>query len=87
MPQSHQMIATKTKEGEVHIFDYFKHPSRPVTDEVKPNLKLLGHNKEGYGLSWNPNRKGYLISGSDDGIICLWDINEPNELVNTMKPT
>ena len=40
--------------GEVHIFDYFKHPTKPQTDEVKPDLKLLGHKKEGYGLSWSP---------------------------------
>lgn len=54
MPQSHNIIATKTTSGEVHIFDYFKHPTKPATDEVKADLKLLGHKKEGYGLCWSP---------------------------------
>ena len=66
MPQSHNIIASKTISGEVHIFDYFKHPTKPSTDEVKPDLKLLGHKKEGYGLSWNNVRQGLLLSGSDD---------------------
>lgn len=36
---------------------------------------MRGHQKEGYGLSWNPNLNGYLLSASDDHTICLWDIN------------
>jgi len=28
-----------------------------------------------YGLSWNPNLNGNLLSASDDHTICLWDIN------------
>jgi histone-binding protein RBBP4 len=48
-----KMIATKTT-SEVHLFDYFKHGGQPTTDEVKPDLRLLGHTKEGYGLDWNP---------------------------------
>lgn len=28
-----------------------------------------------YGLSWNPNLNGHLLSASDDHTICLWDIN------------
>ncbi|KAL4187289.1 hypothetical protein AMTRI_Chr09g38280 [Amborella trichopoda] len=28
-----------------------------------------------YGLSWNPPKEGYLLSGSDDSLICLWDIS------------
>jgi hypothetical protein len=31
--------------------------------------------QEGYGLSWNPNLNGHLLSASDDHTICLWDIN------------
>lgn len=76
MPQSHNIIATKTASGEVHVFDYFKHPSKPTDWGIRPNLRLVGHNSEGYGLSWNPLQDGILLSGSDDGIICIWDINQ-----------
>ncbi|CDQ96251.1 unnamed protein product [Oncorhynchus mykiss] len=42
--------------------------------ECSPDLRLRGHQKEGYGLSWNPNLSGNLLSASDDHTICLWDI-------------
>lgn len=58
------------------VFDYTKHPSKPdPSGECHPDLRLRGHQKEGYGLSWNPNLNGYLLSASDDHTICLWDIN------------
>ena len=33
------------------------------------------HHPDSYGLSWNPNANGHLLSASDDHTICLWDIN------------
>jgi hypothetical protein len=33
---------------------------------------------QGYGLAWSGFREGYLLSGSDDAQICLWDINAAN---------
>lgn len=74
-PNKYNIIATKTPSGEVHIFDYFKHPPRPATNEVKTELKLYGHTKEGFGLNWSTLKEGYLLSGSNDGIVCMWDIN------------
>ena len=38
------------------------------------NLRLRGHDKEGYGLSWSPFKNGYLLSGSHDHKVCLWDV-------------
>ncbi|KAH3763471.1 retinoblastoma-associated proteins 46/48 [Pelomyxa schiedti] len=76
MPQNHHLIATKSSLSEVTIFDTSKHT---VTTEppgkVKPQIRLGGHTKEGYGLAWNPIRSGMLISGSEDCLICMWDIN------------
>jgi len=66
MPQKYNIIASKTVSGEIHIFDFYKHPSRPNDNIVKPDIRLQGHNKEGFGLSWNVNKEGYLLSGSDD---------------------
>lgn len=75
MPQKKSIIATKTVNAEVYIFDYSKHPSKPPLDgECNPELRLRGHNTEGYGLSWNKLKAGHLLSGSDDAQICLWDI-------------
>jgi histone-binding protein RBBP4 len=75
MPQSPYIIATKTPAADVLLFDYSKHPSRPDSTECKPQLRLRGHTKEGYGLSWNNSQKGYLLSASDDQTVCLWDVN------------
>lgn len=76
MPQNQCIIATKTPSSDVLIFDYTKHPSKPdPSGECNPELRLKGHSKEGYGLSWNPNVNGHLLSASDDHTICLWNIN------------
>jgi len=76
MPQNPCVIATKTPSSDVLVFDYTKHPSKPdPSGECVPELRLKGHQKEGYGLSWNPNLNGNLLSASDDHTICLWDIN------------
>jgi histone-binding protein RBBP4 len=76
MPQNPCVIATKTPSSDVLVFDYTKHPSKPdPSGQCHPDLRLRGHQKEGYGLSWNPNLNGHLLSASDDHTICLWDIN------------
>ena len=41
--------------------------SLPIHQKIKNNT--------GYGLSWNPNLNGNLLSASDDHTICLWNIN------------
>uniref|UniRef100_A0A2K6M7F6 Histone-binding protein RBBP4-like N-terminal domain-containing protein n=1 Tax=Rhinopithecus bieti TaxID=61621 RepID=A0A2K6M7F6_RHIBE len=75
MPQNPCIIATKTPSSDVLVFNYTKHPSKPdPSGECNPDLRLRGHQKEGYGLSWNPNLSGHLLSASDDHTICLWDI-------------
>lgn len=74
-PQNHFLIATKTISADVYVFDYSKHPSKPAADGLcKPNIRLTGHKNEGYGLSWSAQREGYLLSGSDDAQICVWDV-------------
>ncbi|KCV70028.1 histone-binding protein RBBP4 [Fonticula alba] len=72
MPQNPNMIATKTISGQVHLFDTTKFAAR---DDTKgPTMRLTGHSKEGYGLSWNRNQSGLLLSSADDKLICLWDV-------------
>lgn len=76
MPQNSFLIATKTINAEVYIFNYSTHASRPdPLAPCRPDLRLLGHETEGYGLAWSPFKEGQLLSGSDDKKICLWDIS------------
>eukprot|EP00118_Oscarella_pearsei_P025908 m.309017 g.309017 ORF g.309017 m.309017 type:complete len:425 (+) comp45284_c0_seq1:71-1345(+) len=75
MPQNPYIIGTKTPGSDVLIFDISKHPSKPDPSGISnPQLRLKGHTKEGYGLSWNFEEQGLLLSSSDDNTICLWDI-------------
>ena len=46
----------------------------PADGLCKPDIRLTGHKNEGYGLSWSAQREGYLLSGSDDAQICVWDV-------------
>ncbi|KAF8986238.1 CCR4-Not complex caf1 ribonuclease subunit Caf1 [Entomortierella lignicola] len=76
MPQNPDIIATKTVSGDLFIFDRTRHPSQPAPGGIcSPEIRLQGHTKEGYGLSWNPTLQGHLISASEDTTVCHWDIN------------
>jgi len=86
MPQNHTIIATKTPSSDVFVFDYTKHPSKPLPDgKCQPDIRLTGHTKEGYGLSWNTLKQGYLLSGSDDSVVCLWDIAAMTRTLDAMQ--
>lgn len=50
--------------------------------ECSPDLRLKGHQKEGYGLSWNPNLSGNLLSASDDHV-CNWKLANADEDMNS----
>ena len=58
-------------DGRVLIFDRTKHSSFPK-GIVSPQAELLGHKKEGFGLSWNPHEAGHLATGSEDKTVRLW---------------
>ena len=67
-------IATKTVSGEVLVFDYSQHPSKPKEENTPlPLLTLLGHSAEGFALSWSQFQAGLLASGAEDAMILLWD--------------
>lgn len=77
MPQNPYLIATKSPAAEIYVFDWSRHPSKPAADGTfAPDIILKGHTKEGYGLAWDPHTEGHLISGSDDTLICSWDITQ-----------
>ncbi|KAJ4455188.1 putative Histone-binding protein RBBP7 [Paratrimastix pyriformis] len=75
MPQNTSMIATKTVNADVNVFNYQNHPTRSTSRGCKPDVVLKGHSKEGWGLSWNPITAGRLLSSADDGMVCLWDVD------------
>ncbi|KAJ3356163.1 Histone-binding protein rbbp4 [Entophlyctis luteolus] len=74
MPSNPNIIATRTIFGPVYIFDRARHPNNPKDSVCNPEIKLTGHTKEGYGVSWHPKTEGLILSASEDTTICLWDI-------------
>ncbi|XP_058782473.1 WD-40 repeat-containing protein MSI1-like [Vicia villosa] len=75
MPNKDSIIASKTNGPEVYIFDTDKQTSKASDDRARPELRLLSHKTNGYGLSWSKFNSGHLLSGDYDGNICIWDVN------------
>ncbi|KAK3171456.1 Histone acetyltransferase type B subunit 2 [Lepraria neglecta] len=80
-PQNPNIIATMCTDGRVMIWDRTKHQLMP-TGQVNPQMELLGHEVEGFGLSWSPHIAGHLATGSEDQTVRLWDITK---FINTNK--
>jgi WD40 repeat protein len=83
MPQHSHYIATKSPSPDVFVYDRSLHPAKPVAPAgaavgaalvPTPDIRLVGHDKEGYGLSWSPREAGHLLSGAEDHLICFWDL-------------
>ncbi|KAF9225324.1 WD40 repeat-like protein [Gyrodon lividus] len=87
MPQNSDLIATKAISGEVYIFDRTKHSSEPERGGVcKPDIKLVGQTREGFGLAWNPTKAGHILGASEDMTVCHWDVNSYTKAKNTIEP-
>lgn len=87
MPQKVDLIATKTVSGNVYIFDRTRHPSQPTVDAVcKPDIVLTGNSAEGYGLAWNTNLEGHILSCGEDARICYWDVTGVQQDKHTLDP-
>ena len=70
-PQNPNVIGTMCTDGRIMVWDRTKHPSAP-TGHVNPEMELIGHEAEGFGLSWSPHEAGHLASGSEDQTARLW---------------
>ncbi|MCJ1417707.1 Histone acetyltransferase type B subunit 2 [Xylographa parallela] len=85
-PQNPNIIATMCTDGRVMIFDRSKHSSVP-SGTVNPQIELLGHTKEGFGISWSPHEAGHLATGSEDTTVRLWDITKYTSTNKALHPT
>jgi histone-binding protein RBBP4 len=86
MPQEDLVVATKPASPDVLVFDVTKHPSNPEPgSKCNPQHRCKGHTSEGFGLSWSSLNKGHLISGSNDGLICHWDITGGETTVEALN--
>ncbi|KAI1841515.1 hypothetical protein JX265_013480 [Neoarthrinium moseri] len=84
-PQNPDLIATLATNGNILIFDRTKHSNTP-NGKVNPQIELRGHEKEGFGLSWNPHVEGSLATGSEDMTVRLWDLKSLETGKNILNP-
>ncbi|ORZ11965.1 WD40-repeat-containing domain protein, partial [Absidia repens] len=83
------IIATKSRTGDVYVFDRTSHESFPRENEpFRPELVLKGHSKEGYGLAWNPHKtsSNHILSAGFDTYICQWDIAGASKQCRELLP-
>ncbi|PNY27361.1 Histone acetyltransferase type B subunit 2 [Tolypocladium capitatum] len=86
-PQNPDIIATLCVDGKILVFDRTKHPLQPTTPgKINPQIELVGHKAEGFGLGWNPHEEGCLASGSEDKTMCLWDLKTLEADSKTLRP-
>ena len=88
MPQNTFKIASFSSINDVFLFDYSKHPSKLNPDGIcRPQAILRGHSDEGFALSWHPMQHGLLLSGAQDGKMCLWDLEKTSTNSTTRTAT
>ncbi|GAX22829.1 histone-binding protein RBBP4 [Fistulifera solaris] len=75
MPGNPFMVASRGPSPEIYFWDLSKHPSFPVEGKgFCPEGIGIGHSQEGYPLEWSKLKEGFLLSGSSDTTVQLWDI-------------
>lgn len=87
-PQNPNIIATMCTDGRTLIWDKSKHSLLGGRDsKPNPDIELVGHEKEGYGLSWSPHVAGHLATASEDCTVRFWDITQASKTVKTLHAT
>lgn len=69
---SPNLIAVRTDDKEVLVFDSTKHLSNEKNS--KPDFVLKGHESGGYALDWSFFESNTLVTCGEDKKVILWDI-------------
>lgn len=73
-PLATNIIACRSEDDDVLIYDFTKHSSAGSTNG--PDMVLKGHTAGGFALDWNYFKWGQLATGGRDNLINLFDIND-----------
>ncbi|KAJ5492740.1 hypothetical protein N7539_001486 [Penicillium diatomitis] len=65
-----RMIATAVANGRIILYDLHR-PGLQV-------CRFQGHNRQVHRLAFNPHLASWLLSGSQDGTIRMWDLRSPS---------
>ncbi|KAF2421054.1 WD40 repeat-like protein [Tothia fuscella] len=86
MPQNPDIIATWAVDNRVLVWDRTKHPLKPKDDVLRPDAQFIGHEAEGFGMSWSPHKEGELATASEDRTVRLWDLTQCDKENGTARP-
>lgn len=79
MPQACHIVATWSDTGKVHMWNLeaqrksLDKPGEKAPTNAKPIFTSEAHKEEGFALDWSPHATGKFLSGSNDGLIFLWE--------------
>lgn len=77
MPGNHFMVASRGPSPEIYFWDLSKHSSFPLEGKAFcPDGVGIGHSREGYALEWSRLKQGFLLTGSEDTTVQLWDVSQ-----------
>lgn len=80
MPQDPSIVSTINGAGEIDLYNL-------NGDKKNSIAHLTPHEDNGYGLSWNPHKKGYLLTASDDKTVILTDVSKLDATAQVCKFT
>ncbi len=85
LPQKPDVIACLADSGPVYIMDRTKHPSS-ASGKMKTEIILSHHDKDSFGISWNVQNEGQLLTASEDKTVALWNLKEWDGNRNVLRP-
>lgn len=77
-PQATNLLALKTEESDILIYDTTKHASfsnSTGNQYSNPDARLKGHTAGGFAMDWNKTSFGQIVSGGGDKVVCVFDVN------------
>jgi histone-binding protein RBBP4 len=72
-PLATNIIACRTEDPDILIYDYTKHSS--MDSKKGPDGVLKGHTQGGFALDWSQLKFGQLVTGGRDCLVNVFDIN------------
>mmetsp|Transcript_94147 Transcript_94147/g.196462 ORF Transcript_94147/g.196462 Transcript_94147/m.196462 type:complete len:501 (+) Transcript_94147:131-1633(+) len=93
MPQAPHVVASWADTGKVYMWNLQaqrraldKTGEKATASSVKPIHTCTSHKEEGFAMDFNPHETGKFLSGSNDGVVMLWEPVKGGWSVNSEKP-